>query len=656
MDPISPVRTVSSPPSIPAPPSAPALSPPQDEYAPGARIFVPKQGGEFQRTTLIPADDDPPMLRRVGPDGEPRRAFTSEDGTKFHQMTEAGKVEFTLDVPDRVGQFLVDPAHGRYVLRTGQRLVSVDAASGQVLAEKPFGSFGFQRRMALAPDGQLMLADERTFSVLDRDLKAKESYDLDFRADLLKDLGLVQVLGDQTWGKIAVVSPGLKPLGLSGEARLDSLVAAPDGKVWFVEGTIRDGKPLKVVSYDPLTGESGGFRATPDAGYVVPLQDGRILVYDDRLAAPRVSLYGAEGDEQASFTMGKDCYLRQFFVTHDGRQAYAVTDRYADHGPTTRVLSRMDLSKGSEGLGGWISDRLGLDRPAEEIHRTVDEPFIPCVLDGGRVALLKEKGVEVLGEGSGLQDLAAFARSGPRPAAARIQVDSTTDRAIAGGLRDYIEAAAMRFDKPLPQEGDGWAYSARDAALHRTETVPGADALRELGLAGEQDYLKLTQARTLFNTVLQDRVVPFPGVPGGKVEVGTRSARTWLPGQAKAREIEIREPRYFTTALPLQVAGSPCLALASSDGMLSWHDLQSGTEQKFDVGSKVVGLMAGRDRLYAVAEDGRVLLLRVPVQPGEELLAPPEFQVQGAPPEAAPPIQEGVDSVLIGTVRLPRRA
>ncbi len=656
MDPILPLQTPTAPLTAPQAAAPPPEQSPQDRYAPGARIFAPDKAGGFQRTTLIPADDQPPMARVTGLDGQPRAAFTSQDGRRFHQMTEAGRADFSLDVPDRVGEFVFDPSHGRYLLRTGQGLLSVDAGSGQVVASKPFDSFGFQRRVALTPVGDVLLADERSLSVLDADLRPRETHALDFRADFLRQVGGATLVGEDSNGRLAVASPGRPLVPLSSDARLASVVEGSDGRVWFLEGGTGTRSPRAAVSYNPVSGESRRFRTTADAGYLVPLPDGRVLVYDHRLAAPRIRLYDAEGDEQKTFTMGKDCYLRQFFVTHDGRQAYAVTDRYGEDGPTTRTLLRMDLSAGREGLGGWISERLGLDQPAEELHRTVDQPFIPCAMEDGRIAILSQKGVEMLGEQGAPEDLAGLLRSGARPAAARVRVDCTADGPIPGGLRDYIETAALSFGLPVPRDGDGWSYSARDAALHRTEPVPGSEALRELGLAGEQDYLKLTQARTLFNTALQDRVVPFPGLAGGKVEVGTRSARTWLPGAPGTREMQIREPGYFTTALPVLAAGIPCLALASSDGILSWHDLSSGTEQKFDVGARVVGLMAGPDRLYAVAEDGRVLLLRVPIKPGEDLQVPPEFRVAGgAAAPAAPAIQAGEDSVLIGTVRLERR-
>ncbi len=632
--------------------------------APSVDLFERRDDEAFVKTTKMPVDPKK-VTSVVGHDGEPRIALSSDRGQTFLLLKKDGSIDFRFDLPqgERLGGFIHEPRHNCFYLRGGHHFWSLDASSGELLGHLEFDRLSYARELDLDPStGRPTVFEGQTMIRCSPGLKVEKEVQLPHEIHSIKRLsGDILVALTEYPEKLLHLKDDNSATTLSRDPVWRSVAQSADGDVWFTEGRIRLGKPLTVARYSPDSGEIQRFKSSPDASTIVPLSDGRVLVYDDKLAAPGLMLYDQQGDRLKHIRLGKDQFLRQFYLEHREQSAYAVLDRYIDQGPSEWELVRIDLET-EQGFAGWLTQTATMfgqrERP-EAIYKTKDESFLPAPLeDGSFLIFLKNRidhvssEAEVLTSFSGPAELAkAFPE--PKTTAVGITLDHTAKSTVEAGFSNYLAAATAWYGyptNPTTQVVEGWELSEKDQTLNRRQSLRTRDALDEMGLESADDYAKLLASNTIFNTVLKNQMVPFPDSPGSKVEVGTDRTRVWYPGPEGMIEKSFRlpPPDFFTCALPFMAAGAPNLLLGRSDGLLEWHQLERGNKQTFATQGRVQGLVAGQDRVYAVTESGEVLVLGVKAP---NFLAPAELSLRHS--EQPPPLIDEIDgNLLIGSIEI----
>lgn len=172
-----------------------------------------------------------------------------------------------------------------------------------------------------------------------------------------------------------------------------SLAVAPDGRLLFTANGSR------LVAYDPATDTAKETPLRASDAALVPLRDGRVLVKD---ASDGVFTVDQDGKTKVFLREAAD--VHEAVLSPDERQALV------------RVGDRVYLLN--------LEDNL-FTRRARVIAESEDDTLVPCFLKDGRIALRRQGGVEILGEGL-LTDPAAIRqlevggpRSGEHPVLAR---------------------------------------------------------------------------------------------------------------------------------------------------------------------------------------------------------------------------------------------
>ncbi|MCA9796534.1 MAG: hypothetical protein KC910_32220, partial [Candidatus Eremiobacteraeota bacterium] len=577
-----------------------------DTYA-AAELFERQSNDEFTHITKLSIDDPERTLHLVSADGQPQMAFTSQDRRRLVVLDAAGKVKIDFAPDERVGEFCYSSQQQRFFVKTGTHLFSLDAASGQVQGQLDFEGTNYSRVFWTDREGRPALIDGQTLHRLDANLGQVSQTQLPFKVAKRFAFpgGTTLLYSDGYPEKLALLQAGDQAKELSDDAVERTITQSKDGDIWFVEGRIRGGQRLEVVRYTPATGQFHRFKSSSDASTILPLLDGRVVVYDDETTKPGLMIYDRDGHLEKRLALGHENFLRQFYLNHDQKKCYAVTDIYSDdHGPTRRLLLRADLEP-EGGLSGWLSHAgagLGLKDKAEVVYETSNEPFVPAPLDDGRILIFRKAGIDLLSpEGKVEQtfsDRAELLKAIPEPrvAAEGITLDFTAKSTVAGDFPHFYDSAAAQFDYSQRETSvglEGWSVDPRDSTLNHRTAVPTEKALAAMGLGGLEDYQKLLKSQAIFNTLLRNQVVPFPDSPGARIEVGTRELRAWFPadGQMQTRQFSLPGEAIYTCAIPCLVDGKPHLVAASSDSMLRCYDLsKGGRPREFATKGRVVGL------------------------------------------------------------------
>lgn len=649
--------------SLPAAAQPPTPKTGADTYA-AAELFERQSKEEFTRITKLGIDDPERTLSLVSADGQPQIAFTSQDRKRLVVLDAGGEVKIDFPSDEWVGEFCHSPQQQRFFVKTGTHLFSLDAASGQVKGRLDFEGTNYSRVFWTDRDGRPALIDGQTLRRLDADLGEVSQTQLPFPVAKRFAFpgGTTLLYGDDYPEQLAWLGPDDQITVLSEDAVERTITQSKDGDIWFVDGRIRGGQRLEVVRYTPATGQFHRFKSSSDASTILPLLDGRVMVYDDETTKPGLMIYDRDGHLEKRLALGNENFLRQFYLHHDQRKCYAVTDIYSDdHGPTRRLLLRADLEP-EGGLSGWLSHAgagLGLKDKAEVVYETSNEPFVPAPLDDGRILIFRKGGIDLLSSEGKVEQtfsdraelLATIAE--PRVAAEGITLDFTAKSTVAGDFAHFYDAAAAQFGYARREQSvglEGWSVDPRDSTLNHRTAVPTEKALASMGLGGLEDYQKLLKSQAIFNTLLRNQVVPFPDSPGARIEVGTSELRAWFPadGKMQSRQFSLPNGAIYTCAIPCLVDGKPHLVAAGSDSLLRWYDLASGGQpREFATNGRVVGLVAGPDRVFAVSEAGQVTVLGVRAK---DFRAPAELQVNSTP--VVPGLEQLDDSLIIGSIEV----
>lgn len=605
-----------------------------------AIVLRPTGDGGFVRTRKVRCEQE----LSVGGD------HYVQAGGSLGKLDETGGVQFRYAVPqgERIGDVVHDPVHGRLYVKTGKCLLSVDAKTGQECGRLDFDGTNFSRSLLVKRDGTLLLADGKTLQTLRPDLTEAERRDLPMAPESMSELpdGSLYLLDDDVPGHILILGPDGRPRLDLGEVRLYSPCEDGHGNIWCVTEEVRD-KP-KVVRYDLSRGEARTYEVPQETSTAVPLDDGSFLAFDDRLTHPRISHYSSDGACARHTTFGDPGHLRHFAM--DDRHAYVVVERYFDDSrPSERALYRFELSS-----PGGLHHRLGVlfapfaqdDATLLHTSRGQQRSFVPGALADGRIVLLEEEGVRLLspdgretGHWGSLED--AEKAVGPLPIVSK-------SRRLGVHVDPDLAPALEKEDEP---EG------APDATIGFSEPVPGADALREIGVGDVQGYERLTRRNELINFALRGEV-DLEITDGARATVTRKQIfLEWNDAAGQRRDACYSAPRddAYVTALPVRIGNRPCLAVGTERGFLSWLDPMGPRDlQSFHAGGPIDTLdLVDGDTIRAVTSDGTVMLFPLSLQPGESATTP-------QPPPAAPHAEAGrvelePERVIIAGVAITRQ-
>lgn len=227
----------------------------------------------------------------------------------------------------------------------------------------------------------------------------------------------------------------------------ESVALAPDGRLFFAT-------PEKLVAYDPATDTTKETPLHAGDADLVPLRDGRVLVADDR-----VYTVDEKGKTKVFLEGGKVC---ETVVSPDERQALVRVEKSGTH--EVHLLN--------------LKDNL-FTRRARVLAESPTDSLVPCFLKDGRIALQREAGVEIVGEGL-LTDPAALRRlevAGPRNGEhpvlslrkpqAQQDAEQLDFRARAAALPAELGPKVQRLLEPAP----GAAAEVQLKGKDRTATV-----------------------------------------------------------------------------------------------------------------------------------------------------------------------------------------
>jgi len=367
-----------------------------------AVIYEPGANGTFMSTRKFPCDSVANVVEVKDEKGISHHFYISRDGHVINCMGPGGDLEMEIPLPgrERVGQMLYSEKEKALFIRTGNGLHRVDPEKGAITAGKPFGSFGFDRSIGFNHEGDLVLGAEEKLATLDGQFREKSAVNLGFKPDTIEELpgGWLFCLDDAYPSKIAVFSKDGKKVLEENDGRLHSTILGEDSKVYFI-GTCGIGreKPRELVRFDPATGEVLRIKGTKDADVIIPLKNGSMLVFDDRLADPRFITYDHEGRVQSNFSIGQKGYARQFYLNDDESKAYLVFDCDSAQ---ERHLYEVNL-KEEPGLGRKLTGSLlstGVKmKPRLLYAETADQrEMVPAILKDGRIVVFGNDTIHLL--------------------------------------------------------------------------------------------------------------------------------------------------------------------------------------------------------------------------------------------------------------------
>lgn len=645
-----------------------------------ASFFEKDPQGAFRLWTKIPCDDPDKMIPLRGKDGKDHLYFTSGEGSRVSLMGEDGVLQMQSDLPsrDRAGQIAYSAGRDTLYVRGGNGLYALDPGDGKVTAKLDFKRFGYDKCIFLNRDGDLLLATDDELKILDEQLKEKSSKYIGFRPDeigYLKD-GTLMCRDDRCPAHILVTGPDGSKVIEEHNARLNSTVFTDDGRLYFVRETVRNNNnsPREVVSYDPSTGKLAAFATTKNADCAAPLSDGSTIVFDDRLARPRLILYSPGGEPQWQWSYKKEGFLRQLLITTDEKTAYMVVDRYFDKSgtETERELYRLSLDRDS-GLMGKIASTVtcGRKNDAELLYVSKGDgkTFIPGVFSDGRIVILQQDGIHLLSKDGreektyqSVEDLQKDLTPGAEIVSRGIKLGTSQGSNIkAESLFSYARSVYGRNNPsayPMQQAGaEKFGFCETDRTLNIGSSADEALALQQMGLKDRQELQALQEGNSVLNFSLTKNIeLPLPDSPG-KARVCRQSIEVEIPGAGtKADRVSfgVRDPLFYSCVLPVSTGKRNFVFAATSDGILHWYDVQSGKERQiYDLGSGIKKIIAKDSTIFAVNVKNGVFALRPELEEGESLKGGPGldgFNTKAAGDDAE--IEDGGEFIAIGGVKL----
>lgn len=557
-------------------------------------LLVPNRDG-YEVTRKVPSADRDRVLLTRDVRGEhvllvPGRedvACLDDDGTvRWRNRLPSGESVLKLHA---------DPSRNRMLVQTETSLLALNADTGAQERAASFGKVNDSRQILVRENGDIALTENNALRLLDGDLDDRapaRNVGLSPHQLVETGSGALLMLEDGYPSHVLVLEDDGTPKIEQHDIALHSFATDPHGNLWMIDGGRSDTK--NVLRLDAADAHLDCFAVGSDTRAVVPLRDGSFITLDDKLAKPALNVHARDGQRTLRFTFPRDGYLRQMHLSSDERSAWAVLDHYDDTKPSERTLYRLDLTPPS-GL-----ERLLPARKASRVYTSIGNGkqavFVPALLSDGRIAIIKDGGIETL-DAAG-QPLKTY--SSPRQmredtplakiCSRRVSLGNTPDPDAPPSIAALVEQLTANRRK-----------ASNDSCLD----FPMAAGSQDLGVLSALTSEALENGP--LDLVLRDEVrLPFPNGGTATLESHRATAET-AEGTAT---FETDENERYTAALPLRLEGRPVLAAGTSEGRLHVYDVATRTDTVFSVGAPIAHVGLDRGAIRAVASDGRVLVYR----------------------------------------------
>ena len=628
----------------------PAAPPPAPPQPPRGSLALFRDGQEILRTPIDPSPHD-----RVEGAPEGRKAFLSGHGSAFLVLAEDGSAPVAVQAPagSRIAYARHDPRSHSFWLRTNREVLVVDDRDGSLRGRHAYPKEGFQRRIHPGPDGSMIMLEDGRALTLNPDASVRSAQDLPWNPSWLAPVGKLLLAGNGYPGRLSALRNGTE-VPLSEDTMDNTAVADASGATWFLEGQKTPNGPKTLVRVDPETLECRRLPAGVDARRLLPLPDGRLLVYHWDPMGDSLELRDPDGQPVRSLSLGPEVRAREIFVSGDGGRAFAM-----GYGPT--------------GQGhAWEHRLLALDLAGEAPPRVLwaapGNPPPTTVLPDGSLALLGEAGPDVVAFDGATrhfdrsEDLAGL--WGDPPAA-----DWSWHRpdGVRGRLQSLQETLGERAFRTQDPSGGGWrplgtawTYDPADGCLvHRRElSAEEGQALEAFRAAEERRQEEGDPSGSLGR--LFERETVFPGLPGLSLQGDARNLHLHGSPEGGPRLlVGVPAGVTLTSSTPINCSGRPFVAVTDSRGTLYWVDASSSSagQARFHAPLENPRLLVESDRLVGFGSDGSTLVFRPTLSEGRTLLGPAGARLSPTPERAgeAGTIEEGHQDVRIGGISLPKR-
>ncbi len=621
-----------------------------------AQVIQLSDDGSGTCTVKIPCDKPDSIKRIRNKNGEEYYIFTSKDGRDINVITPNGVQTSRLELPgdEKAGQMEFSDKNGTLYVRTGNGLHTVDPFSGQLKDSLMFAEFGYDKRIAVDRNGDIILSQKGNLRVLDSSLNEKSSETIGFRPDDLKFLPNGSFMGveDGTPSNIIIKDPTGKIVLNETNLKLHSTMVTDSGQVFTVKDHINkkyESTGREVIRYDSGTGELSRFRVAGKVESVIPLKDGGFITYDDsETTKPKLVGYDKNGDAQWNVSFKREGFLRQTFLTKDEKEMYLVLCGYSDDSSKDSLshLYRVNLEDGASFLGSAMSafSSTGKALKSNEIFASKGDnnAMLPMVMDDGRIAVFEKDGIHLLSPNgreeksfTNIDDLKREIPDSTEVVSRRVYTDYTAEKPLAAdkskvykNARDlYTNKNPRLYSTAMPEMGiNDYGYSQSDSTINFTDKIDEQAIFDTVGVKDKTELDKLLKGSTFLNFALTDSIdVPFPqGRPVERVMVEKNRATIEYDqsaGEKKDYTFYLNEPVMYSSVLPVTAGGHNYLFAGSTDGKMHWYDLDSREEkQAFDLGAPVKEIrVSDGAKIVATTNNRGIFCLEPVLNEGEKL-------------------------------------
>ena len=620
-----------------------------------AQLFQLSDDEKHTRTIKIPCDKPDSIKTIRNKKGEEHCVFTSKDGHTINLIKPNGSQLSQLELPgkEKVGQLEFSGKDGTLYVRTGNAVHTVNPFSGQLKDSLLFGDFGYDKRIAIDKNGDLLLSENGELKVLDSNLNEKSKETIGFRPDDLKLLpdGALMAFDDGSPANMMLKDPTGKTVVDEKNLKLHSAVTTADGKVFAVNEKVgskgkTDGR--EVIRYESATGEVTRFPVTGKVDSVIPLKDGGFITYDDsKTTKPKLVGYDRNGDAKWNISLKRKGFLRQTFLTKDEKQMYLVLCGYPNDSNREGIshLYRVNLEDGGsffgKALGSISSDGTSLE--AKELFQSKgdNDAMLPMVLDDGRIAVFEKDGIHLLSpmgkeekSFNNIDDLKKALPDKAEVVSRRVYTDYTAEKPLEADKNKVMRHARDSYSKKnpqlystsIPETGlNDYGYSSSDSTINFSDKIDEKAVLDTLGAKDSSEMSKLLEGNTLLNFALTESIdVPFPQnskIDRTVVEKNKITVKYEQSTGEKDYSFYLREPIIYSSVLPVKSGNHNYLFAGSTDGKLHWYDLDSKEEkQSYDLGAPVKDIrVADGNKIVAMTNNKGVFCLEPVIKEGEKL-------------------------------------
>jgi hypothetical protein len=643
-----------------------------------ATLYESRGDDTFSAIRKQRADDRMPVVTITGPDGLAHTLFMASYSQQLRCADSRGDIEMEVTLPrnEYISQTLYDEKEQALYVQTfgtidapksSGGVYRVNLQNGAVEASKTtFGNRGMSAKFLKDDEGGFVLCVDDRITFLDGNLKEKSSFPASFTPSSLEFIpgGLLYGVSPGNYqgspSHFMVISRKGEVIMEEEKAHNFSPILGDDHRLYYIlPDPVDYKKPSSVARFDPDSGETFTFRTTRNADSLLPLKDGSMLVFDNRLkgfpsANSRLLLYDADGAINWHVPLGKNETLMRFSLSRDERSAWMVVE---NGGSGEQSLYHVDLAE-ENGLVGRIAGSLLSAGAAREprLITTVKKgscDLEPAVLDDGRIVIFRGNEISLLSPGGmelkrygTAQELSADL-AGARSVNCPYRMGEGS-RWVAPGT-DMLSHGIDGWNKDNPSraipalvEREGCPYTKEDWSLNWRFDCNGQEAMAGMGLKDTEDYRKMLdgalqdvmRARTMKDLILQGKSDMPCGE--GTLTVTDRALEVKAPGR-RTLTFETRDKARYTSVLPVTTDRQTMIIAGTDNGLVYWYDGEQGsTRHVYSTGEPVKDILVAGEKILATTAGGRVLALEPVLAEGEKLAAPRDL--------SKPPADAGAES------------